>query len=184
MMKDRTIRIATYFTLIAIALLFNMLLPQKTVTASNSQLEAEAAPANDNIANAILLESPVSLSVEYDTSGAGSEATDPIPIRDNNCDIDATAATVWYRYDPASTSALSIDTAGSSYDTFIAVWSGPDVVTSPLDLTLVACHDDYAIAILTSELSVQLPPLDTGTYYIEIGHYAESGGSSLEAKKK
>ncbi len=95
------------------------------------------------------------------TIGATSDVTDPpLPAK---CNVNGSGlATVWYKYEPSTDSALAIDTNGSDYDTFLAIWEG----TSVSDLRFVACNND---AIGTYQSSVAFQVQGGLTYYIEIG---------------
>ena len=76
------------------------------------------------------------------------------------CGLAQGFATVWYKYTPDADSALSLDTFGADYDTFIAVWTGPDKD----NLSLVACNNKTAD---TEALAIQVEK--NTTYYIEVG---------------
>ncbi len=79
-----------------------------------------------------------------------------------SCGLTGTGvATVWYQYTPTSDTAISIDTSGTDYNTYIAVWTGPRG-----DLTLVACNDDFDN---TEQSSLAIQVSAGTTYYIEIG---------------
>ena len=68
-------------------------------------------------------------------------------------------ATVWYKYKPDNSTAISIDTTGADYDTFIAVWEG-----HPDNGILVACNDNG-----TGQAVLALQVTGNTTYYIEVG---------------
>ena len=107
-----------------------------------------------------------------DTRGATQADDDPIVA---NCNLGRGQATVWYKYTPATDSAISLDTNGADYDTFIAVWTG-----SRGNLTPVACNDDVN-GTLQSAVAFQV--IGGTTYYIEVGEaekfYQPSLGSSF-----
>ncbi len=183
-MNPRIIRILAYCTFIAIALLSGAFAPHKIVGATGSFVEA-TIPGNDDIANATDLTSLLPLSISFSTAEATSQTgIDPTPIIGGDCDIPATAATVWYQYAPSSQTAISVDTTGSEYDTFIAVWLGPDSgIVSSSQLTFVTCNDDTDITTLTSQLAIRLDAVAANTtYYIEIGEYQKVGGASALGK--
>jgi hypothetical protein len=126
-----------------------------------------APPVNDNFANA---SSKTVGSIPYtdtiDTTGATEEANDPQVTA--LCDgrfLNKGKKTVWYKYAPVSNIAVSLDTIGSDYDTYISVWKG----SSLSNLTYVGCDDD-----IDSDLTSQLILNAVGgtTYYIEIAGYA------------
>ncbi|MBN1681203.1 MAG: S8 family serine peptidase [Anaerolineae bacterium] len=81
--------------------------------------------------------------------------------------------TVWYRFSPGAQSGrLSLDTAGSDYDTVLSVYSG-----TRSDLRQVACNDDDG-ALLTSALDISA--IRSRTYFIMVSSvYYEGGGGDL-----
>jgi hypothetical protein len=81
---------------------------------------------------------------------------------ENTCSPGAGFASVWYKYTPAASGKLYLDTLGSNYDTFIAVWRQ----NTPSN-TLVACNDD---AYSTKQSDVNVAVTAATTYYIQIGH--------------
>lgn len=75
--------------------------------------------------------------------------------------------TVWYRYTPATTQQVLIDTVGSDFNTLLSVWTG-----SAGALSEAACHDDVSFNfflpestwILVSKIQMQMTA--GTTYYI------------------
>lgn len=120
------------------------------------------APPNDDFSAAIDLN--LASTVETNTCGATQENSDPLV---SNCGLNAGKATVWYKYTPATDSAISLDTKNTDYDTFIAVWTG-----SQGNLIPVACNDDVN-GTLQSALAFHV--LGGTTYYIEIGEWDGPG---------
>ncbi len=107
-----------------------------------------------------------------DTTGATSASDDPAP---SLCSLGAGYATVWYRYTPGADGALTVDTAGSNFDTMLAVWTG-----SRGSLSCVACDDDAGEGF-TSLLAAEL--IAGTTYHIEAMQYGwPSGGAPTLAK--
>ena len=102
---------------------------------------------------------------KQDTSTKTSASTDPDL---SSCGVTANTGkglgTVWYTYTATANTAISLDTFGSDYDTFIAVW-----VDGASGLDLVACNDNSAGSTIgESQLAIRV---QTGTtYYIEVGH--------------
>lgn len=79
--------------------------------------------------------------------------------------------TVWYRYLPPSNDRVTLDTAGSSYDTVLAVWRDAGGA-----LTQVGCNDD----VVGSTQARLVLDLQAGwTYLIEIAAYSDEGGGQL-----
>ncbi len=75
-------------------------------------------------------------------------------------------ASVWYQYTPASTGSISLDTLGSTYDTYLAVWTG-----TRNNLTLVACDNNTST---TSASQLSFNATAGIPYFIEVAEY--SGG--------
>lgn len=88
-----------------------------------------AAPGNDDFDNARFI-SPLAYFDVADTSEATTASNDPTDVPTNN--------TVWYTFTPDHRMPLHVDTFGSNYDTFLAVYTG-----SPGSLNLVASNNDY-----------------------------------------
>ena len=92
------------------------------------------------------------------------------------CGMNAGENTVWYEFTASSNSAVSFDTEGSNFDSFIAVWTGTDTDYTNGTLTAIACNNDISASSEQSAVGFQTT---TGTtYYIEIGHYAGTSGAS------
>ena len=72
--------------------------------------------------------------------------------------------TVWYTYKSSINESVYVDTFGSNYDTFIAVWTG-----SPNSLSPVVCNDDDSRGGMQSALKFNVQ--SNVTYYIEVGEY-------------
>jgi thermitase len=72
--------------------------------------------------------------------------------------------TVWYRVVPGASGALTASTAGSGYDTVLAIYRG----SSLTGLTALACNDDYG-GTLQSQVQVQVTAGQT--YYVQVGGY-------------
>jgi len=129
-------------------------------------------PPNDDFASATVIGSIPYNPLPLDTTAATSDVTDPtVP----NCNLAAGVATVWYQYAPAGAETVYLDTFGSDYDTFIAVWTGTEG-----SLTAVGCNDD-ASGSFQSGLKVNF----TGgvTYSIEVAQFSGSS-AALGAQSK
>ncbi len=98
-------------------------------------------------------------------TGTASKATDdPTPTCATNF-----GHTVWYRYTATTNGVVRFSTAGSSYDTVLAVYTGG----APGSLTQIACNDDTGD--LTSQVDV---PIHVGTtYQIMIAGYSTASGT-------
>lgn len=97
-------------------------------------VDRSAPPSNNDFASAEKVLSS-NYSDEIYTYGATLAGDDPVI---GSCGIGQGVAIVWYEYTPSVDTAISIDTSGADYDTFIAVWTGPD----KNNLNLIACNDD------------------------------------------
>ena len=117
-------------------------------------------PDNDDFGSAIDI-MIVPNSKNMNTEGATLADDDP---QVTNCNLNAGKATVWYFYKHiGATSAISLDTLdeNTSYDTFIAVWTG-----NRGSLVPIACNNDTGG---TKKSTVAFQVMDGITYYIEIG---------------
>src|ERR1051325_9290302 len=81
---------------------------------------AQAQPANNNFANRITL-SGASLTVSGSNVGATKEAGEP------NHAGNIGGASVWWTWTAPGSSQVVIDTIGSTYNTLLAVYTGPTV---------------------------------------------------------
>jgi hypothetical protein len=93
---------------------------------------AFAAPSNDDITGAVTIPG-VPFTDVVNTTDATVAGDDPAEL------CFGPLATVWYTFTPGQTIQTAITTAGSDYDTTLAVFSG-----SPGALNFVACNDDSA----------------------------------------
>ena len=122
------------------------------------------APANDAFASAQALSGATG-----SASGSNVSATlqSGEPLHAGVSD----GASVWYTWTATSSGVAVIDTAGSSFDTLLAVYTG----TSLTALTAVAGNDDYN-GLHTSQVSFTAT---TGvTYRIAVAGYASSSAVS------
>ena len=106
-----------------------------------SSTAGAVAPSNDNFANATLL-APAGGSLTADNTEATKEAGEP------NHAGDVGGHSIWYSWTPNFTGVASIDTAGSSFDTLLAAYTGGSVS----GLTDVASSDDVGASGSTSRI--------------------------------
>jgi hypothetical protein len=122
-------------------------------------LNARFVPANDDLANAIPLDT-LPYTQTQTIEGTGEEPNEALP----SCGFLPHIPTVWYQYTPASNQNVSFSTQGSDYDTVLSVWTG---TTHPL--TELMCNDNTITGQegdFSSKLSM---PLTAGaTYFINI----------------
>ena len=131
---------------------------------SLSGCTTSGGPANDNFAAAAALSVPGSASAQ--TQSATTETGEPNPCA-------PIGKTVWYRLVPGSSGTLTAATAGSGFDTVLALYRGSSLAA----LTSLACNDDvnYDAGDLTSRVSASVTAGQT--YYIQAGGYDGAGGS-------
>ena len=123
-------------------------------------------PPNDNFANAQVI-SGCSGSVNGTNVGATKEAGEP-----NNPESPTSTKSVWYQWQAPSTGNVTITTAGSTFDTVLAVYVGTSLTSLG---TAVASNDDNS-PDLTSGVTF---PASAGTVYrITVNGFdnASSGG--------
>jgi len=130
-------------------------------------VQALAAPANDDIANATQI-TTLPFNDRVDTTSATPAVDDPTFCNGpgNN--------TVWYSLTPSHDGVVTIDTFGSDYDTVLALYRG-----SRGSLQLLRCSDDTATSS-QSQISIRVA---AGTAYsIEVDSCCgEAGMLSLHA---
>jgi hypothetical protein len=81
-------------------------------------------PANDDCTAPTVITS-LPFSDSLDVSAATSEAGDPyVPCGSFTKDIEALSGSVWYQFTASEELVLDVDTAGSDYDTVVAIWGG------------------------------------------------------------
>lgn len=103
-------------------------------------------PTNDSLANAQII-SGCSGSVTGSNSTASHEAGEPSHSPDGN----AGGGSVWYQWQAPSSGSVTIDTAGSNYDTLLAVYTGG---TSVGNLTPIVSNDDVSPgSVITSTVT-------------------------------
>jgi serine protease len=136
-------------------------------------------PANDNFARAQTLQvvDPVADACSFEGDSDIFEATRQ---RGERLILgQPTRKTVWFRFTPADGcgGTVTIDTAGSDFDTLMAVYDTNRL--GQLPQSIVAEHDDVDLAggDLTSSITFAVVP---GTVYrIQVGGFAASEGNVL-----
>ncbi len=119
-----------------------------------------AAPSNDDLANA----TPVATIPFSDSVSVGEATTEP----DEPVETCAPFGnTVWYAVTLDSDSEVRIDTAGSNYDTALAVWVGSGFD----DATLIACNDDTFDSL---ESALTFSAAAGTTYLVQAGAFFEA----------
>ncbi|HEX8138715.1 MAG TPA: NF038122 family metalloprotease [Pyrinomonadaceae bacterium] len=124
-------------------------------------------PANDSFAAAQVIAGCTG-TVSGNNFNATKEANEPSHSPDNNTG----GASVWYQWQAPSTGSVTVTTAGSTYDTLLAVYTGGSVG----GLTLLTRNDDVALdSIRTS--SVTFNATAGTTYRIAVDGYDGNMGS-------
>ncbi|MEX0786859.1 MAG: dockerin type I domain-containing protein [Dehalococcoidia bacterium] len=121
---------------------------------------------NDNFVNAFPIQSLPTI-IEQSTVGMTREAGEPPP--EPSCDIDATA---WFRFTLATPRTVMFQTAGSDFDTIIALYAGSAINS----LNQIGCDDDSGPG-LQSEMS--LPLSMNTTYYLQVGGFRGRSGNLI-----
>jgi uncharacterized repeat protein (TIGR01451 family) len=131
-----------------------------TPTPTATPTATATPPANDDFANAAVIDAPAYRATE-DTGSATNQPEDPLqPCTTGG--PQQNYRSVWFRYTPATTVLLNVSTLGSDYDTVLSVHSG----TWP-GLVDVACNDNIqSVSSLQSRL-VFTATADI-TYYLEV----------------
>jgi hypothetical protein len=122
-------------------------------------------PANDTV------DSGFTVAVPYENIEGTTSATLDTGTA-NACSPALGLASVWYKYTATSNRRIYMDTFGTSYDTFIAVW------TKNLNgtLSLVVCNDNAPGAI---QSILNLSVINGTTYYIQVAQ--KNSGSATVA---
>lgn len=139
----------------------------------------DVSPVTGDLFSDPQLISAVPYSASINTSGNTHSADDPLLPGINTRGY----ATTWFKYIPPNDGYLTIDTAGSNYDTVLAVWQGTQGA-----LTNRAINDDQCNETVCDRTSkVEISVTAGQPYYIEVAQYvAESDENSaiqsLDAK--
>ncbi len=135
-------------------------------------LDPMLPPSNDDCANSVLVGSgTTNFSLENATTDGPDLAgfCDPGPSGDDIVHQD-----VWFRYTAICDGDLTIDTAGSGFDTRLAVYSSTGCPVDPS--TVVACDDD-GLGFPPGESSVTLTVTAGDSFLIQVGAFSETSGT-------
>jgi len=125
---------------------------------------------NDDFANAFQI-TQFPFNGTQNTTGATTE--DGENLNPAGCIIfepNQKGATVWFEFTVPSNGQVNLSTAGSNYDTVLALYTGNTLAT----LAVVGCDDDSGPGT-QSEMSV--PVQDDLTYYIQAGGFGGRSGN-------
>ncbi|MDH5502573.1 MAG: hypothetical protein OEY98_00930 [Acidimicrobiia bacterium] len=124
-----------------------------------------AAPNNDDFASATAV-----AALPYSESVSVGEATTETGEPVETCA--PFANTVWYAVTLASDRDVRVDTAGSNYDTTLAVWAG----TSFEDAVLIACNDDTSMGL---QSALTFSAAAGTTYFVQAGAFFEAPSDAV-----
>lgn len=133
------------------AALASSLLLLLTVLAAGT---ARAAPANDNFTDAQRIKGTAT--IQTNNLGATEEPSEPDHAGDPG------GASIWYVYTATGDGEVTISTAGSDFDTLLAVYVGSTLS----QLSVIVANDDAASGNLTSEVTFQAT--EGTTYFIAV----------------
>ncbi len=135
---------------------------------------------NDEISFATVINA-TPYTITEDTTAATTASTDPtLPA---GCGTGQGSKSVWWKFTPNSKGTLDVNTAGSNYDTILAIWTG--TATPGGALVNVACNDNVSGNDFTSAINgLAITHLDVQAhkvYYIEVVQSgAEGTGGTLQ----
>jgi M6 family metalloprotease-like protein len=121
------------------------------------------APPHDNFDAAIELAGPSAVRLSDSNVLASKQAGEPNPAGNVG------GASVWYRWTPAASGSVSIDTIGSSFDTTLGVYTGNAVGA----LQPVASNDDVLPEVVQSR--VEFDAVAGTAYRIAVDGYSSAG---------
>ena len=132
----------------------------------NHPITQSSVPPNDDFANATAITLPYEGSL--DVSGATVAADDP-PM---GCGDGQNQRTVWYRFTAPGDGFITLNTAGSDYDTVLSVWQGPRG-----SLVSRGCNDDGGWWSGTSNLNVGVA--GGQVYHVQVASRGPTAGAAL-----
>jgi hypothetical protein len=130
-------------------------------------------PANDDFGDAAAAN--LKSAKTATTTQATLETDEPQPAP--GCATTGTDKTVWYSYTPGTSRTVIATTAGSNFDTVMAVYTGADLAS----LTQFACSDNRAVDSLSK---LNLAVTGGTTYWFQLGGAnGDSGSLTFRLKK-
>ncbi len=93
----------------------------------------------------------------FSTSGASKEPGEP-----NHCG-EAGGASYWFSYQAPATGTLNVDTAGTTFNNVLAVYTGPNPILNFTDLVSVACS---SVSAVPGNESVVFAATSNSIYYL------------------
>ena len=130
-------------------------------------------PAHDLLDSATNVVLAPNFADRVDVRAASIDASDPA-LSCGSPLLRTQTRSVWYRFEPGERMRVAVDTAGSNYDTVLAVFSRPSGSDTLQEL---ACNDDSIAAAPDSEIVFEALP--GVTYFIQVTRSAASPADSL-----
>ncbi|MBI5766786.1 MAG: immunoglobulin domain-containing protein [Verrucomicrobia bacterium] len=118
-------------------------------------------PPNDNFANAAAMTGLTGRITGTNVNASG-ETSEPA-----HWNLSGTASSVWYRWTPTASGLAAIDTVGSTFDTVLAIYTGPATGSAALTNLSRLTQDDDRGGGRTSLVSFAATA--NTTYYIAVG---------------
>jgi sugar lactone lactonase YvrE len=128
-------------------------------------------PANDKFTNRVVL-SGVNVAATGSNSGATSEAFEP------RHGLSSPGPSVWWEWKAATDGLLQLNTTGSSFDTVLAVYTGPTDLTNLVQLTRVGFSDDNLFGDIESALEIHVTN-NTTLFFAVTGFTGTTGNITL-----
>ena len=132
-------------------------------------ITATTPPANDNFANAQVITGN-SGTVNGTNEFATAESLEPL----HSSDGVVSAKSVWYRWTAPNSGTATISTAGSNYDTLLAVYTGSAVNGLTLPSESFRNDDEVPFSVFTSR--VEFPAVAGTTYQIAVDGWGGDQG--------
>jgi hypothetical protein len=138
-------------------------------------LNMTASPANDNVANAILIMEPLPYQNTQTTGGATMESAESFP----SCSPTANAS-IWYLFTPTSDyNNVTFSIPEASYDAALSIWEG---IGYPF--TELGCSDNAITPEQNIESQVTIPLKNNEAVYVDIsGVDGETGKVTLQIEE-
>ena len=139
---------------------------QRTVILDFTKRSQATSVANDTCASATVIGTPPFANA-IDTTQATTDPADPF----GSCACGQNGHSVWYQFTAGRSGEVTVDTAGSGYDTVLSVFTGS--CGGPLP---VVCNDD---SDGTLQSQVHFEAVAGATYLIEVTSFCSGLGGSL-----
>lgn len=124
-------------------------------------------PPNDYFANAIVLTNNSGTST-VNTASATKEFGEPNPAGNSG------GKSVWWAFTPTTDGLLTLSTTNSSFDTVMALYTGPDVA----DLTVVAANDDAYPGVPGGFSRIDQAVRSNVTYHVVVDGFSGVSGTA------